>query len=275
MFIGPVTLTSTLLAVLLSQSGGEPWRPGHRFRDARIQLPLPAAARPLTLPADHFGIRFDGRLLRTEDHNWRGPLEAGAGYGVTDHIEVGLRLLRLTLVEAGDREGGLQSPAVYGAGRLVFGPAEIGGLAEVELPFSGFQAADVGGFFRLHGGRWSRLDLGARLGGRFDSPARATLTAPLEGLLSLGPRLAVGGGVAIESDDLFGITDLRLRPQGRLVVTLGDRQGVPLLDLEARFLGPAAQLRASPEALEFSAGLSVVLFFDDLSDDPGFESDPW
>lgn len=240
--------------------------------EPRLRLPKAAALRPTTTPRDHFEVRFSAGVRAGDALPWEAPLGAGARYGLTDEVEIGLRLLRLTLAEASSGAGGLASPTALAAARLPLGPLEIGGLVEVDIPVDGFDLLDVGVFARLHVQSVARLDLGARMGGRFAEGTRFPLRAPAEVLFSLGDSLALGGGAVLASSDLAGEPDLWVQPTAQLLLTLGRLSAPPLVDVGLRFEGPSLRLRGEDRPIGLAGLVTLSLFFDDP--DTG-QSDPW
>lgn len=263
----------------LGYPGSEPWQLGYRAPRGRVHVPLVAAARPTTLPKDQFEIRIQSQITNTEDDLWRVPMEARAGYGVFDDLELGIRLIRLSLNSADDTEsGGLIAPTVYAAGRTVIERMELGGLIDIELPLEGFRATDLEGFFRFHFGEYAHLDIRGRAGILYeDGITTWPAQIPAELLANLTPRVALGLGTRIEWQDLGEIDLYSIRPKGRLLYTIGDVTKSPLWQLEA-FLESSPTLqpdrsRRVGDIDQFSFGIRLVMFFDDPSnDDDGFDA---
>lgn len=256
----------------------DPWVKDENLAGKAVRLPLEAAARPLTVPFDHFGVTLSGSLFLGARDQWLAPLEAAAGYGLDSQLELGIRLLRVDITPAGDG-GGLLAPTVYGIARAVLGPLELGGRLDLELPLQGFREVDLYGLGRLHLGRIARVDVDLGLGGRFGGSTTWPGAAAVRMVFSPLKRFGMGGGALVESSDLFGSTDLQLRPAGRLILTVGNRSSAPLVDLELRVTGPAAELRSRadlPLAFDprsWRGTFNVVLFFDDPNNGPS--DGPW
>lgn len=229
----------------------------------RVRLPMRVAERPTTVPADHFGVRFLGGLERGAGERWRGPLRAEAGYGVDDRLEVGVRLLRLVLADADDPMGGLLAPRVYGRVRVTLGPVEVGTLADLELPFEGFRAADLGGFARVHLGRWAAIDVEGESGVRTEPNLRwpGGLSARL--VLSMADRLSLVGGARLDTEDLGEPKDGAARPLAGVVLTVGTRGAPPLTDIGLWGWGPPLALGSAEPDPTARVELRIVLWFDD------------
>lgn len=238
----------------------------------RLKLPIAAALRPATVPNDHFAVRFSG-TFRTWPGVWSLPLMAGAGYGLSDHFEVGTALLRFTLAEADSGipgSDGLAAPTLYGAARLPLEALELGARADIELPLEGFRAASLGTFARLHLGAAARADL--ELGTTLFYDGRVVTWpsgADLAVTVNLLERWALVGGVTLRSDDLAEGA-LRAAPRVGTLVTIGQAAAPPLFDLEAALIFPSASVRGPDRPIEgWGAVLSLTLFFDDPNDGVG------
>ena len=274
MGLSALVVTAACLLNAATPEPTDPWKPGYRVPKARVHLPLEAAARPTTLPRDQFAVRFESRVTNTTREMWRVPIEAGAGYGVFDDLEVGLRLLRLRLTSADDSdEGGLEAPTAYVAGRVVFGRLELGALLDIELPLEGFRATDLVGFGRFHLGTIAHIDIRAQGGVRLEDATTWPGQVPAEVLVNVNPRLAFGGGIRVEWLDLGRFDQVTIRPTAKMSYTIGEVTNSPLWQLEAFFEGaPNTEARSMEDIDQVSFGLRLVLFFDDPSDNnSGYE----
>ena len=265
--MGPALVALALLAT-------HPWSPGSAAAPAaRLRVPVARAARPTTLPQDEFAVRFEAGGVQNARGRWGAPLAAGAGYGVDDRLEVGIRLLDWVAGAAEDPRAGLFAPTAYGRARAATGPLEIGGGLAVQLPLEGFTAADVEAFSRLHFGARGALDLSIRAGGRFQASTRWPGRALAELSLSPARRFTASAGAELGAADLAAPPDRRrlwVRARGALTLTLGEPSQVPLWDLELRYRSPPRGLSALPPDLGHEGSLLVRLFFDDPDDDRDF-----
>lgn len=233
-----------------------------------VRLPIAEVARPTTVPADHFAVRALASAYRIHTR-WRGPVGLEAGYGIDDHLEVGIRLVQLVLAEASDPAGRLGSPRVYGRGRLELGPVELGALLDIELPLEGFRALDLGAFARAHLGPWAALDVaidgGVRLPDPTQWPAATTVrlgVSPLE-------RLSIAAAARWDSLDLSVAFEPALRAEGQLQLTLGETEDGPLWDLVAFARSPVLVGPEDGPGLE--AGLRLVMWVPDSSPPDPFD----
>jgi hypothetical protein len=157
-------------------------------------MPLRAVDRPLTLLEDHFGLAPEVFVTRHGDEALVGVF-AGAGYGVTDDLEVGLTLIRLTL--SSDPDTGLDAPTGYVEYRLLDSIFELSARAELELPINSGIDFAVAVPMRLHVASLFRLDLEPRFYGTIASPYTIRTTVPAELRVQLGDRFSVGALASI------------------------------------------------------------------------------
>lgn len=269
--MAPSVVVATTLLYLAAPNPTNPWSKGYRVHRGRIHVPIEAAVRPTTLPADQFEIRIQSQVVNTETDLWRVPLEATAGYGVSDDVEIGIRLLRLRLTSAQDSDtGGLIPPSVFVKTRGVIERLEVGAFADLELPLEGFKAFDFGAFSRFHLGQVARIDLGFRIGLRYDEDQTTwPVQMPTELLINLSPFVAIAGGMRVEWFDIAEVDLISVRPTGRLLYVIGDCSQSPLWQLEAFIEGnptrqPDPWVRTY-DIEQLSVGLRLVMFFDDPS----------
>lgn len=237
----------------------------------RVRLPRPFVERPLTVPADHFEVRLTGAFRSEVGGDWSVPLLAGAGYGFTDDIELGVELIRLSLVPANSEspDSDFLAPTVYGSGKLTLGAVDLGTRLDIELPLQGLRAAELRLLGRLRLARRIRFDLGWSLGVvAQDGDAAWPSQLPIELSIQVVPSLAVRGGGRLASDDLWRRTDLRFVGEAGLVWTVGNRARPPLVDLKASLLFPSVAVRGDPRQEGWGFGLAGILYFDDPTNEP-------
>lgn len=145
---------------------------------ATSRMPQRFVDRPLNLPEDTFDLRFLGGYAQLRSDVFAADLEAGAGYGVYDELELGLRLLRVTM--SPEKDTGLERPTGYIRYRPIDGIFGLAASAEVELPTSGppgiFGQVDM--LLRLFG--LLRLDVSGRFSALPGSPWGFVFSMPAE-----------------------------------------------------------------------------------------------
>ena len=198
------------------------------------QLPLRQADRPITLTEGT--LRADADLLFIDgvgDLNVN--LNVGAGFGISDDLEVGATVLPLAI--SPDFDYG--NPSLYARFRFLPGDLEVGAEARVVLPVqegSDF-AVGVGLPVRFHADA-IRIDTGAFVNLTFASDVVVGLGVPLELRFSLDENLYFGGrtGFNIATFDAAG--DSIFVPLGALAGYTVAQGSHPLVDIEAGFTFP-------------------------------------
>lgn len=235
----------------------------------QVSLPLAHNARPLTLPEDMFDVFLDSGITQLSPQLVEVALGAGARYGVTDDLEVGVRLLRVTLSES--RSSGLGRPTAFTQLRADLGAVELSGRFELELPTS---AGPLVSWLSLpalvRAGPYVRLDVAPTLVARTGAAWQWALTTPvvLSGQVLPKLRIFVAGELGLP--DLRTGRDLLLAVGGGAAWTFGGPR--PSAELEARVTGPAVALAGErpddPAYGNYFAGaLTLRLFFAGPTDD--------
>lgn len=231
-------------------------------------LPLAWAERPLTLTGQT--IRADGAfaltraaVVRTDTstgfpvpgHETYLALHLGAGYGITDDIEVGAEVLPLLLSPSVVYD----DPSLYALFRFVSGFADLGATVGVRFPVEGVLTFLPGIPVRLHLSPSVRLDTGALLeiaiADRVDADNVPILTprVPVELSVSATPQIFLGAGTGW----LFPDVTEHMRPLQSLSVFAGytvPTDAGPLADLRVRF--------GFPQLLHYSPGEGDVVVAD-------------
>lgn len=269
LFILAFLLALSLPSLAFSQpelaDEGEGWSgPGH------VQLNLRHHDRPLSMPHDVFDIFFDGGLSQVAVRTVVASLGAGVRYGVDDHLEVGLRLIRLTLSDLPDT--GIDRPTAFAMYRLGGGIFEAAARLETELPTGG------GGLqfwlqfpMLLRAGPYVRLDLKPVISAQSGDTWQWGASAPLEVWGQLTQRLRVFAAVEVGSPDLRRADDLLLRPEAGLAWAFG-RSG-PSFEVIARVSAPSVvmigQRPVDPAFGNYVGGMVTVrAFFQGPAEDP-------
>lgn len=216
-------------------------------------LPLAWAQRPLTL-TEHtlrgdlrFGMRrfrifrFDPMTgLTTTTHDVAVGLALGAGFGITDDLEVGAEALPFELSPSFE----YRRPSVYGLFRFVSGPVDVGGLLRVVMPVEGDLTLYGGIPVLMHLSSAVRLDTGLFVDLTFadradetDSP-HLSFVLPIELAINATPEVFFGVGTTVFLADVT--EDLGSGQQAGVFVgyTVPAAADAPLADLRIRFQFP-------------------------------------
>ena len=202
----------------------------------QTQLPLPFARRPLTLTARtlradvNFGVsQLSVSILGATATSTVVGLSLGAGFGITDDLEVGATLVPLTL----SPEFRYNAPSIYGAYRFVRGDIDVGARLDVVFPVNGDFGLSAGVPVLFHLGEGARLDTGAFLDLSFGDTLGKGLRIPIAFTANLNPNLFLGArtGILLPNFDAFAM------PLGVYVgYTLANGAGnSPLADITASF----------------------------------------
>lgn len=212
---------------------------------AQDAYPAPNAARPSTLSA--LTLRVDAQLSigRAVFCIYAGPLQlcegdtfarlsAGAGFGITDDLEVGaLYLLPIQFAPDAD----FLNPRLYGRYRFLDGDVELSVQLGLTIPFQGVFAFDVGVPAWVHINADLVLRSGLTYAAVASNPVIHTLAVPLELVGQITPEIFVGGG--IDPTLVFG------SGSAQLVLPLGVHGGytfasggAPVADVQLGFSFP-------------------------------------
>lgn len=181
-------------------------------------LPVAWAERPLTLTGATIRADGDFRITRLpvvrrdpEDPLRLVPgfetvvaLGLGAGYGITEDLEVGAQVVPLRL--SPDVE--YRDPSIYGMFRFVSGFADVAARLSVHIPFQDNPLFEPGLPIRLHLDPKVRLDTGLFLPIAIadrrddDNVPILSLRIPVELSVSVVPEIFLGGGTALFLRDL-------------------------------------------------------------------------
>lgn len=205
--------------------------------------PVAHAARPLTLSEGLFRLDFfvGGGLVDRQDVAFQ--LVAGTGYGVTDDLEVGIRLIDVIVSAA---EGtGLEAPVGYGQYRLWSGILEGAAAVDVLIPVEGQFAFGASLPMILSILDVVRLDVRPRVAAAQIPDWTATWSVGADLSIQILDQWRIFGGGQI-TDTFSGPFDPLLRPSGGTAVTFGSTSE-PDGDLELFVLGPAIDLNGPLE----------------------------
>jgi hypothetical protein len=229
------------------------------------QLPLPLARRPLTLTRNTLRADADLTLAHlqisllggTGSSNALG-LSLGAGYGITDDLEVGATVIPLTL----SPDFAYNAPSVYGTYRFLHGDVDVGAQLALTLPIDRDFGLGVGVPVLFHLGEAARLDTGAFLGLTFGDALGKGLTIPIAFTYNLNPNLFLGArtGVLLPNFDDFAM------PLGAFVgyTLAGGAGNTPLADITASFDFPFFVTPSGADAIStglWTASLNGRIFF--------------
>jgi hypothetical protein len=252
-------ITLALLVSLLGapdEEEAEEWVP-------RYETPfeVPFVDRPITLPEDMFGLLFDLGVTQLSRGTPLVAFDAGAGYGVTSDLEVGVILVPLTL--SSDESSGLGEPRIFAEHRLVGGVFELSARLEVELPLSPPYRLDAAVPFLVHLGGIARLDGALAFRAGYDNKLLPEAGIPLELTFQIARRLALSAGgygrtTSFERPNL--LTSFSLRA----AYTIED-EGRPWADLGVLATSPAfalaGELPDDPSLGKYFAVALVTRFF--------------
>lgn len=234
-------------------------------QDAPQRLPLSFSRRPLTLTRST--LRLDAELAIahlettflgvTASSNSVG-LGLGAGFGITEDLEVGATVIPLTL----SPDFKYNAPSVYGTYRFLRGDVEVGARLALTLPIDRDFGVSVGVPVLLHLGDAARLDTGAFLDFTFSDPLGKQLRIPVAFTASINPNLFLGArtGFVFPNFDSLGM------PLGVYVgYTLAGGDGAtPLADITAAFDFPLFLTSGSGDTIHtglWTASLNGRIFF--------------
>lgn len=239
--------------------------------EARAPLDTAFVERPLTMPEDTFAILFE---VGASQLDVRAPVvfgEAGARYGHTENLEIGMRLLRLAMSPAPDT--GLDNPMGFLRYRLLSGAFELAGYLEAEIPVGGIYEANARVESLLRLGRIARVDLALEAGILVEEPLRFVASVPLQLSFQLGEHVRISAVGIVEMRDVERPEDLLGRAGLRFAYTFGT-QGHATADLGVLVTTP--NLALSGERPDNPAFNNYFLALIDLSWFIANEqSDPW
>jgi len=226
-------MLTALVLLLAAQIAEEDWqRP-------TAEQPVAFVDRPLTLPERNFGVDFDLGYTRLSPRMPFTAVSGGAGYGIDDDFEVGIRLIDVTFSPAAG--SGFQEPTLFLAYRALEGFLEIAGRLEASLP--------VGEEFRfaaeipilIHIAGIFRIDLAARFSGLLDQTLLSSASAPVALSVQIIPQLILQVGAEATMVDVRGDTILGVVRGGVFYTIEGDRG--PFADIGVAVVSPALTLR--------------------------------
>lgn len=238
--------------------------------EKQVQLPMRSHDRPLTTPQNVFDIVFDAAASQVSAKSAIATLGAGMRYGVDNNLEVGLRMLRVSL---SDLPGtGLDRPTASAAYRVHKGPFEAALRFEGELPVgSGPLQYWLQPVFMVRVGSRLRLELSPLVTTTAGSAWQWAAAVPFEASAQLTKRLRLYVATEVGAPDLRENRDLLMLVGGGLGWTGG--KAAPVYEVLARISGPAFALagqRAPDPAIGnyFSATVTLRLFFQGMAEDP-------
>jgi hypothetical protein len=208
-------------------------------------MPVRAVDRPVTLLEDHFGLEPDLYVTRAGETAVVG-IFLGAGYGVSNDMEVGLNLIRLTLSE--DPSSGIDAPSGYITYRLLDSQLELAVKGEVEVPVN--DAIDFAASvpMRLHVGSLLAVNLEPGVFGAIASPAQYGVRVPAEVRIQTTDHLTI--------DALAKFSVPNLRTSSAALLQFGGRIAYTLERHKAAF----GELRATVLASSLVLGDDAALF---------------
>jgi hypothetical protein len=234
-------------------------------------FPVPVVERPLTLNARMLRVDAGLGFSRIEFCSSFGcvgdtvvSLGVGAGFGITDDLEVGALVLPLVLSPEFDYAG----PSVYGMYRFLRGDTEIGLRASITLPVNADFAFSVGAPV------WFRflprvlLQTGLFLDGQDATRFNLGLRVPASVLVQLTGSLWAG----VDTGLLFQVTDPG--PGDTFAIPLGLQVGYalpgstggrPIADLVASFGFPLFLVPSAPDPVVenfWTIGLAGRIYLD-------------
>lgn len=231
----------------------------------QTQLPLPFARRPLTLTArtlradaDFSVSQVSVSFLGATASSTVVGLRLGAGFGITDDLEVGATLIPLTL----SPEFNYNAPSIYGAYRFVRGDIDVGARLDLVFPVNGDFGLRAGVPVLFHLGEGARLDTGAFIELSFGDTLGKALSIPVAFTANLNPNLFLGArtGLLLPNFDSLGM------PLGVYAgYTIANGAGAsPLADITASFDFPLFFATGRNDAIfadYWVAGLNGRIFF--------------
>lgn len=239
-------------------------------REDRVQLALRYHDRPISIPKDVFDIVFDGGLTQVGVKSVVASLGAGMRYGLDDNMEIGLRLLRLTMSDLPDT--GIDRPTAFGMYRIGGGPFEVAARFETELPTGGGPLQFWLQFPTLvRAGPYVRFDISPVVSAQSGGVWQWGGSVPLEVWGQLTDRLRIFAGAEVGSPDLRRADDLLLRAGGGLAWAFG--AAGPSFEVIARIAAPSVALIGSRPADPafgnyFGGTVTVRAFFQGAAEDP-------
>ncbi len=256
-----ITRLSVAFAALATLSAAS----SAQAQDAPQRLPLSFSRRPLTLTRSTLRLdaelaiaHFETSFLGVTASSNSVGLGLGAGFGITEDLEVGATVLPLTL----SPDFKYNAPSVYGTYRFLRGDVEVGARLALTLPIDRDFGVNVGVPVLLHLGDTARLDTGAFVDLVFSDPLGKQLSIPVAFTASINPNLFVGArtGFLFPNFDSFGM------PLGVYVgYTLAGGDGAaPLADITAAFDFPLFLRSGGGDAIYtglWTASLNGRIFF--------------
>lgn len=229
------------------------------------QLPLSYAQRPLTLTrhtlrgdVDLTIAHLQVSVLGTTASSTAVGLALGAGFGITEDLEVGATVIPLTL----SPDFQYNAPSLYGMYRFVRGTVDVGARLTLIMPVDRDFGLNVGVPVLFHLGDNARLDTGAFLSLNFGDPLGKALSIPVAFTANLNPNLFLGAR-----------TGFILPEFDRLVMPLGVYVGysiaggggaTPVADITASFDFPLFLATGRNDAIVpdlWTIGLNGRLYF--------------
>jgi len=229
------------------------------------QLPLSFARRPLTLTRNTLRVDAEFVISHTEvtflgttSSSTGVGLSAGAGFGITEDLEVGATVLPLTL----SPDFQYNRPSVYGTYRFLRGDVEVGARLALSLPINGDFGINVGVPVLLHLGDTMRLDTGVFLQLTTSDPLGKSLNIPLAFTANINPNLFIGARTGLLFPDFDGL----MMPLGAYVgyTIAGGDGSTPLADITGAFDFPFFLRSSGGDAIYtglWTASLNGRIFF--------------
>jgi hypothetical protein len=242
-------------------------QPGPRWPDSIQQRPLTLPRRMLRLDVglDQVQVTRAFNFFGDEPISDLG-LHVGAGYGVTDDVELGATLIPFQLTVGGEASGAwFGNMSVYGMARLTEGNVEVGARMALSLPTNTrYDLPDrpvvlvaglpmvlrVGEMLRIDTGVHFSMHLRPQLGGglsdlalhpplAYPLPTRSTSGIPLVLTLSPLERLYMGLRTGVVIYDLTRADETTTMPLGfHIGWTRGASRSGPMVDWTFRFEWP-------------------------------------
>ncbi|MEM9192066.1 MAG: hypothetical protein AAGF12_23035 [Myxococcota bacterium] len=210
-------------------------------------LPLAQAERPLTLTEGTLRGDLDVGILRlcveglgANVCDTAARIDAGAGYGITDDLEVGVQVFGLQLAPDAEYNN---APILYGRFRFLDGPVEVGAEASVAFrdfdPFGVAIGAGVPVFVHLGDQFAIRTGAGLTILAGDNIDTAVGLNIPVEFVASITPNIFASLRSGLTIGDLGDAGDTVAIPLAlRAGYTIADGDA-PLVDIYGQFGWPA------------------------------------
>jgi hypothetical protein len=230
--------------------------------------------RPLTVPHDWFALDAGLGYERLDPSSPVVSLATGAVYGVSDDLQIGVELLRLTM--SPNPTTGLGQPHVSVLYRMLKGTFELGGAMEMGVPTGGQHEGALSVLSLLHIASFARIDLAPSILGGDQPSWRFSVLVPASLRIQVIDQLSLG------VDPILSIPDVRrgdvlARLGGRASFTVADEHGARA-DIDLLVTSADRVLRGSRPADPafgnyFSVFVLAKFFVSNPYDEWGFDRD--